>query len=210
MKDPYGGRAGIYEAVIDRLNRSLHVVAMRTHPVAAGSRVLDVGCGTGAQLEHYLTAGCDVSGVDLSPAMLDRAKRRLGDAADLRLADATELPYAAGHFDLVLASLMLHELTAPTRAGILHEIFRVLAPGGAVVIIDFGVEGFTPLGRMRRLVSSLFELAAGRDHFRAFRRYVAGGGVHGALEGVPLVIDREKRLGGGDLVVVVARRDGAS
>lgn len=206
MKDPYEKRAGTYEAVIDRLNRSLHAVAFRMQPVEPGSRVLDVGCGTGAQLEHYMTAGCEVSGVDLSPAMLERAARRLGDGADLRLADATHIPHDDGHFDVVLASLLLHELEPEVRVGVLREMTRVVKPDGAVVIVDFGVDGLTRGGRLRRLVSSMFELAAGRQHFSAFRRYVAGGGVPGALEGGPLKIDREKRLGGGDLVVVVARR----
>lgn len=210
MRDPYDKRAAVYEAVIDRLNGSLHAVAFRMYPVEPGSRVLDVGCGTGAQLEHYVAAGCEVSGVDLSPAMLERAKRRLGDAADLRLADATDLPYDDHQFDVVVTSLMLHELSTEARGAVLREMARVLEPDGAVVIVDFGVDGFSVAGRLRRVVSTLFELAAGREHFRAFRRYVAAGGVPGAMRGVPLMTERTKRLGGGDLIVVIARHEAAS
>lgn len=204
MTDPYRRRARIYEAVVDRINRPLHQLALRTRPAQAGARVLDIGCGTGAQLEHYLEIGCEVSGVDLSPAMLARARARLGEAADLHLADATDLPFPDDRFDLLLASMFLHELSGPVRQRVLAEAARVLATDGAAVIVDFGVGDLSLRGRLRRAVSTAFELAAGRAHFRAFRGYVGEGGLPTALHGSPLVIERERRLGGGDLTVVVA------
>lgn len=204
-RDPYERRAGIYEAVVDRLNRPLHDLAFRAHPVGAGDRVLDVGCGTGAQLARYVATGCEVCGIDLSEAMLDRARRRLGPDADLRHADATDLPFEDGRFDLVLASMFLHELAASARERVLGECVRVLRSDGAVVIVDFGVGDLSLGGRVRRVVSTGFEVAAGIAHFRAFRSYVEGGGLPTALATVPLVIESERRLAGGDLSVLVAR-----
>jgi ubiquinone/menaquinone biosynthesis C-methylase UbiE len=203
--DPYRKRAGLYEAVVDRLNRALHELAFRAHPVGPGEQVLDVGCGTGAQLAHYAAAGCDVSGVDLSKAMLDRARARLGPDADLRHADAADLPYEDGRFDLVLSSMFLHELSESVRGRVLVECARVLGTDGTLVVVDFGVGALSLRGRLRRVVSTGFELAAGLAHFRAFRSYVDGGGLPDALGAAPFVIESERRLGGGDLALLVAR-----
>lgn len=65
-------------------------------------RALDVGCGTGRAFEPLRKRGWEVHGCDLSPAMLERARGRFGDAVELDLADMRELP-AFGEFQLVLA-----------------------------------------------------------------------------------------------------------
>ena len=66
-------------------------------PPREGMDVLDVGCGTGIQLASYQEAGCRVSGIDASQAMLNVARRRLGERADLQLGDAARMPYPDGH-----------------------------------------------------------------------------------------------------------------
>lgn len=98
-----------------------------------GRRVLDAGCGSGPLFEDLRAAGAEVAGFDSSPAMVELARRRLGESADLRVADLSEpLPYADGAFDDVVVSLVLHYLrdwTAP-----LAELRRVLRPGGRLLL----------------------------------------------------------------------------
>lgn len=98
-----------------------------------GRRVLDAGCGSGPLSEDLRAKGAHVSGFDSSRRMLDLARRRLGDDADLTLADLSRpLSYAAGAFDDVVCSLVLHYLedwTAP-----LAELRRVLRPGGRLLL----------------------------------------------------------------------------
>lgn len=65
-------------------------------------RALDVGCGTGRAFEPLLTRGWEIVGCDLSPAMIEQAKRKFGDDIPLSVLDARELP-VLGTFDLVLA-----------------------------------------------------------------------------------------------------------
>lgn len=204
--DPYANKVGVYAAVIDRLNGVLHAVAFRSRPGQPGMRVLDVGCGTGAQLASYVEAGCDVSGVDLSPAMLAKAQERFGPSVDLRLADASDLPYRDGEFDLVLASMFLHELDAGTRSSVLSEMARVLATEGAAVIIEFGADRLTFPGRLRRTISGLFERAAGRVHHQNFRAFLATDGLPGSIREAPLKLISERQLGGGDIVIGTAVR----
>lgn len=99
----------------------------------SGRRVLDVGCGSGPLAAALLAGGADVTGTDGSRAMLDIARRRLGDQVPLTVHDLNEpLPYDDDSFDDVLASLVLHYLEdweAP-----LAEIRRVLAPGGRLIV----------------------------------------------------------------------------
>ncbi len=99
----------------------------------SGRRVLDAGCGSGPLAAALRARGAVVTGFDSSAAMVDQARRRLGEDADVHVADlAAPLPFADAEFDLVVASLVLHYLedwTAP-----LAELRRVLAPGGSVLV----------------------------------------------------------------------------
>jgi len=100
---------------------------------AAGRRILDAGCGSGPLFAALREKGAVVTGFDQSAAMVEHARRRLGEDADLRVADLAEpLPFADAEFDDVVASLVLHYLRdwAPTLA----EFRRVLKPGGRLVV----------------------------------------------------------------------------
>ena len=98
----------------------------------AGRRILDAGCGSGPLFAELRDRGAIVTGFDASAGMLEIARRRLGDDADLRVADlGRPLPFPDSAFDDVIASLVLHYLedwTAP-----LAELRRVLRPGGRLI-----------------------------------------------------------------------------
>lgn len=98
-----------------------------------GRRVLDAGCGSGPLAAELLRRGAVVTGLDASPAMVELARRRLGDDVPLHVGDLAEpLPFADDSFDDVVASLVLHYLEdwgAP-----LAELRRVLRPGGRLLL----------------------------------------------------------------------------
>lgn len=99
----------------------------------AGRRILDVGCGSGPLTAALRDKGAIVSGFDRSTAMLDLARRRLGEDADLTVGDlAKPLPYDDAAFDDVVASLVLHYLKDWTEP--LAELRRVLKPGGRLIL----------------------------------------------------------------------------
>lgn len=100
----------------------------------AGCRVLDAGCGSGPLLADLTERGATVSGFDSSPAMVRLARQRLGEAADLRVADlAQRLPYDDDAFDDAVAVLVLHYLEDWSQP--LSELRRVLRPGGRLVVV---------------------------------------------------------------------------
>jgi ubiquinone/menaquinone biosynthesis C-methylase UbiE len=98
------------------------------------SSVLDVGCGTGGLLRELKRPRLKLAGVDISPRMIAEAKKRLGNTADLRVADSERLPWKAGTFDLVVTTDSLHHWPHPLLA--LSEMKRVLKTGGHVVVAD--------------------------------------------------------------------------
>lgn len=99
----------------------------------SGRRILDAGCGSGPLLAALRDRGAVVSGFDASVGMLEQARRRLGDDADLQVADlGSPLPYADDTFDDVVAALVLHYLKDWGPA--LAELRRVLKPGGRLIV----------------------------------------------------------------------------
>lgn len=118
----------LYPCILEEARR-----AMEGTPVPS---VLDVGCGTGMLSERLLGAfpSCRLAGVDLSPAMVERARTRLAGRAEVREADAERLPFHDGAFDLVVCNDSFHHYPDPDRAA--FQIWRVLRKGGALVLGD--------------------------------------------------------------------------
>ena len=99
----------------------------------SGHRILDAGCGSGPLTAALRDEGAAVTGFDVSAAMVDLARQRLGEHADLHVADlAAPLPFADAEFDDVVASLVLHYLK--DWAGPLAELRRVLKPRGRLIL----------------------------------------------------------------------------
>jgi len=99
--------------------------------------VLDVGCGTGALLTrlHGTQGVSQLTGVDASAQMLEIARERLPNDILLRECWAEELPFDECSFDTVTSCNMFHFIRHPDQA--LAEMFRVLRPGGTLVITDW-------------------------------------------------------------------------
>ena len=137
MTDPYRNIARFYDAVVEPFNTSLRRYVVRVVQPQEGMKVLEVGCGTGTNLELLAEAGCEIAGIGLSPSMMDLAKKKMGDRADLRLGDASEMPFADNSFDLVLSFLTIHEMPTAVRAPVMNEIVRVAGSDGTALFIDY-------------------------------------------------------------------------
>lgn len=121
--------------------------------VKAGQRVLDVGCGTGVVSVTAGRAGAKVSGLDLTPELLERARQNgqlAGVNVEWREGDVEKLPFADGTFDAVLSQF--GHMFAPRPAVAVAEMLRVLKPGGTIAFSTWPPDLF--VGRTFKLTSS--------------------------------------------------------
>ncbi len=118
------------------LNASLRMTIERIGDLPAG-RVLDVACGTGLLLELLAqrSDSSELFGVDTVPAMLDVARKKLGQRATLLESEAARLPFDDADFSLVVSTNSLHYF--PDVDAVLREIRRVISPSGNLVITDW-------------------------------------------------------------------------
>jgi SAM-dependent methyltransferase len=103
-----------------------------------GKRVLDVGSGNGYVLARYAAEGAAVSGIDITEAGIDLCRQRfayLGLEGDFRVADAQHIPFPDDTFDCVCSMGVLHHVPDTRKA--VTEIFRVLKPGGRLIVMFY-------------------------------------------------------------------------
>lgn len=143
--------------------------------VQPGQRVLDVGCGTGyfaRLLAQAVGPEGLVVGIDASPEMITYASRKAGRARNcqFQVGTAESLDFPAEHFDVVVSSLMMHDLPEDLQVPALREMRRVLRPGGKLLVADGQIPRhglgwhllavITGHGRMARMAPHLKPLAA--------------------------------------------------
>ncbi|MFD5984439.1 class I SAM-dependent methyltransferase [Streptomyces cyaneofuscatus] len=105
-----------------------------------GSRVLDVGSGTGVPTARRLAgAGHRVVGVDVSPVMTALAARQVPDA-EFRCGDIRELPWADGEFDAVCVYFSLLQMSRGEQSGLLGRLARAVRPGGRLAVATVPVD----------------------------------------------------------------------
>jgi ubiquinone/menaquinone biosynthesis C-methylase UbiE len=118
-------------------------------------RILDAGVGTGRNFPFY-PASSNVVGIDLSPAMLTRAQRRLSTAAttvELRQMDVTRLEFPDRSFDAAVATFLFCTLPDELQVAGMQELRRVVKPGGIIRCLEYT----RPSGGLRRAMTRLWE-----------------------------------------------------
>jgi ubiquinone/menaquinone biosynthesis C-methylase UbiE len=142
----------------------------------AVGETLEVGVGTGLNLPFY-TKKVQLTGIDLSPAMLAIARRRANDLnhpVELREADAHALPFPDGSFDTVVCTFSLCAIPDERRA--VSEMKRVLRPGGLLLLADHVAGSLWPVRAVQRLLE-VVTVPLGGEHFlrRPYERVRAEG-----------------------------------
>lgn len=158
LKHSYTLIAPFYDAAIGHATRAARQHSLSALPAAPG-RVLLAGVGTGLDLPH-LPPQHHYVGVDLTEAMLRRARPRAGKA-DFSgvIGDAQRLPFADASFDHAVLHLIL--AVVPQPADCLREVARVLRPGGTALVFDKFLRRGQP-ALLRRLANPLVRRVATR------------------------------------------------
>lgn len=192
-----------YSTVLDPVLKQLRQ-RVAQH-IKQGDRVIDIACGTGAQLFELADLAGSMSGVDLSESMVRYAikmveKYNLSDA-NFYVGDATDLSKFYGqNFDVAILSLALHQFDPVLRGPILNEIKKV---SDKIVILDYAV----PLPKNYvGVASKMAEFLAGINHNRNFKNYTRAGGLETILPENGYSIQKSQMIGKGAFHLVLAKR----
>src|SRR5207253_747698 len=135
--DAEPGTRLFYERVEEhRYRTEWHIPEAANFQGARGKQVLEIGCGLGTDGAQFAQAGADYTGVDLTEAAIELARKRFelfGLQGNFQTADAEKLDFADDTFDIVYSHGVLHHTPATDAA--IREIHRVLKPGGQAVVM---------------------------------------------------------------------------
>lgn len=150
----YSVLARVYDAFFDwALTPGRHLAVSRLS-AKPGDRILEVGVGTGLSLPLY-PRDCQVTGIDISEPMLERARARLEglgrEGVVLRRMDAHELKFPDASFDHVVAPYVISVVAEPER--VMREIRRVCCPGGTVLVVNHFLSDNVLLAAAERLLT---------------------------------------------------------
>lgn len=123
-------------------DKALRKMTIKMAQIKPGDRVLDAGCGTGdLTIAAKVRAGSTgkVFGIDAAPEMVEASLSKAAMASldiEFRVGLIESLPFPNDYFDVVLSSLMMHHLPDDLKHKGLAEIYRVLKPGGHLIVVD--------------------------------------------------------------------------
>lgn len=189
-----------YSTVIDPVLAGMRKKVNRLIP--EGQKILDVACGTGAQVFELAPLAREVTGIDLSESMIRKAeqtkqKRNISNV-HFRVCDATgKWKFNDKEFDIALITMALHQFPPENYASILGEMKRVAQQ---ILIVDYAVplpQNITGWG------SRVAEFFAGKEHHRNFRKYYRLGGLNKILAENNLTVQLERFFANGAFQLVV-------
>ncbi|MBC8507348.1 MAG: methyltransferase domain-containing protein [Anaerolineales bacterium] len=161
-----------------------------------GPRVLEVGVGTGKNM-HYYPQGVSVTGIDLTPGMLDQARQKaaslnLDTDVELRIGDAQSLEFQDNSFDAAVATFVFCSIPDPALG--LMELQRVVKPGGQIVLMDHVRSKNPLLGFLMEILNPFIVRMMGANINRRTVENVRRSG---------LVVEREENLASNDIFKLI-------
>ena len=152
----YEKLASVYDFTYGPALHPGRVDAIRRMSIKPGDHVLEVGVGTGINVDLYPPT-CSVTGVDLSSPMLEKARDRVARTGvrNVRLLqmDAANLKFADDTFDIVYAPYLISVVPDPVRVA--REMRRICKPGGKIIILNHFRSANPVLSRVERAISPL-------------------------------------------------------
>ena len=167
------GSRQFYESVeAHRYEKEWHIPAAAGFANAKDLDVLEIGCGLGTDGAQFAKAGANYTGIDLTQAAVDLARRRFevfNLPGNFRVADAEQLDFPDNSFDVVYSHGVLHH--TPDTAAAVREVHRVLRPGGRALIMLYHRNSYNyrvNISVLRRAGIQLLRWKAGVKMVRLF------------------------------------------
>ena len=202
-KDYYRRIAPFYDTLLTPLIKKSRGTVVHWINETQPQYILDLCCGTGQQLS-LIPEDMYAFGVDLSPAMLNKAKEVI--PGKCVLADVTHTPFADGSFDLIISQFALHEKPLEIIEAELKEAARLLKPDGCFAIVDFslsGKKGFLPWILSKGI--QWIESHTDDNHYSSYKDWMKHGALDTIMESNGWTNIHRKELYKGNLIFGVYR-----
>lgn len=181
----YTNYSGVYDHIFGKIFHESRESAVRNLRIRPNEQILEVGVGTGIALAFY-PKNCEVTGIDLSPGMLAKARHRQSryhlDHVRLMLMDAGHMEFADDTFDTVMAAYVV--TAVPDYRKVVNEMIRVCKPGGRIIMLNHFSNGNKLIAAVEKVISPLCK------HI-GFRTDLA---LHTVLEGTELQVSRKEKV----------------
>ncbi len=181
MKDEYRYTGALYDFLLSRPLRPIRF-SIRSFTLENNhKRILDICCGTGEQLRLLEGNNLHLTGVDLSASMLREAKKKSNEINYLCMDwSQPQIDHGLNNIDCAIISFGLHEKTPVNHDRIFLNTFKVVRPGGHILLCDFCTVGSNFSSRIfGQLILPSIERAAGRTHFNNYRNWMRTGALEG-------------------------------
>lgn len=189
----YKRLAPVYDYIFGKFLINARIRAMGLLNLNPNDKILIVGVGTGEDLS-YIPLGCDVTGIDISDAMLDRAKEKINNRhVRLLNMNAEKLEFEDDRFDFVILNLVLSVVEDPRIT--MCEALRVIKDEGVILIFDKFIKNKAEVSILRKLLNKVTS-SIGTDINRCFEDFTNG--LH-----INMIKDEPSILGGSYRIILL-------
>ena len=166
--------------------------------------ILDLCCGTGNQIKLLSKYGFrNLYCLDISDSMLEIAKRS-NSSIKIYNEDATKTNFDDASFDVVIISFAIHEKDRNTQQALLNEAYRIIKKDGFMLVVDYVFDNKTT--KFGRILISIIERIAGREHYRNFKNYIQNKGLSSLIKKYKFKLIKYNRMSSGTVTISIYKK----
>ena len=204
MKSNYNLMAKIYDPIFYLALKPIRIAVMNELPKYKEKIILDLCCGTGNQIKLLSKHGFrNLYCLDISDSMLEIAKRS-DSSIKIYNEDATKTSFNNASFDVVIISFAIHEKDRNTQQALINEAYRIIKKDGFMLVVDYVFDNKTT--KFGRIVISMIERIAGREHYINFKSYIQNDGLLSLIEKDEFKLIKYNRMSFGAVTISIYQK----
>ncbi len=204
MKSNYSFTAKIYDHIFYLALEPIRIAVMNELLKYKEKIILDLCCGTGNQIKLLSKHGFrNLYCLDISDSMLEIAKRS-DSSIKIYNEDATKTNFDNASFDVVIISFAIHEKDRNTQQALINEAYRIIKKDGLMLVVDYVFDNKTT--KFGRILISIIERIAGREHHRNFKSYIQNEGLFSLIKKDKFKLIKYNRMSSGAVTISIYKK----